>query len=168
MPYTAPNLQTPPFLSDTDGIYLLISGTLGEKAVPTKDELAQAAAALLDNGVGPLQSLVAKPVYLDFAYPSASGATMNCMPANSAACLTWKSLDQPNMDLPEMALNLQLQADIYEALFAAVNTRPWVSGVIARGYYPPTLLQDKSASVHGKPAGDVLWYWYQRFLGIVR
>lgn len=168
MPYTAPNLQTPPFLSDTDGIYLLISGTLGEKAVPTKDELAQAAAALLDNGVGPLQSLVAKPVYLAFAYPSASGATMNCLPANSAACLTWKSLDQPNMDLPEMALNLQLQADIYEALFAAVNTRPWVSGVIARGYYPPTLLQDKSASVHGKPAGDVLWYWYQRFLGIVR
>jgi hypothetical protein len=168
MPYSAPNLQTPPFLSDTDGIYLLISGTLVEKAVPTHDELAQAAAALLDNGVGPLQSLVAKPVYLAFAYPSASGATMNCIPNNSASCLTWKGLDQPNLDLPEVALNLQLQADIYEALFAAVNTRPWVSGIVVRGYYPPTLLQDKSASIHGKPAGDVLWYWYQRLLGIVK
>ncbi len=168
MPYTAPNLVTPSFLSDTDGIYLMISGTLIEKPVPTKEELAQAAAVLLDNGVAPLQALVGKPVYLAFAYPSASGATMNCLPANSASCLTWKSLSQPNMDLPEVALNLQLQADIYEALFAAVNTRPWVSGVVSRGYYPPTLLQDKSASIHGKPAGDVLWYWYQRFLGLVR
>ncbi len=168
MPYSAPNLVTPPFLSRTDGIYLMVSDTLSESPVPTKDELAQAAAALLDNGVQPLQSLVGKPVYLAFAYPSASGATARCLPANSTTCLDWMSLNQPGIDRPEVALNLQLQADIYEALFAAVNTRPWVSGVIARGYYPPTLLQDKSASIHGKPAGDVLWYWYQRFLGLVR
>jgi hypothetical protein len=168
VPYTAPNLQTPTFLNTTDGIYLMVSGALSENPTPTKEELATAAAQLLDNSVGPLQSLVGKPVYLAFAYPSASGATKNCLPANSGTCLDWKALSQPSADLPEIAINLQLQADIYEALFAAVNTRPWVSGVVARGYYPPTLLQDKSASVHGKPAQDVLWYWYQRFLGLVR
>jgi hypothetical protein len=168
MPYTAPNLQTPAFLNATDGIYLMISGSLSENPNPAKEELAQAAASLLDNGVGPLQSMVGKPVYLAFAYPSATGATRACLPTNTASCLTWTALSQPNADLPEIGVNLQLQADIYEALFAAVNTRPWVSGVVARGYYPPTLLQDKSASTHGKPAQDVIWYWYQRFLGIVR
>ena len=146
----------------------MISGNLSGNLLPTKQELEAAAASLLDNSVAPLQSLLGKPVYLAFAYPSVNGAGANCLPANSASCLDWTALSQPATDRAEIALNLQLQADIYEALMAAVNTRPWVSGVVSRGYYPPTLLQDKSASVHGKPAGDVLWYWYQRFLGIVR
>jgi hypothetical protein len=29
-------------------------------------------------------------------------------------------------------------------------------------------LQDKSASVHSKPAADILWYWYPRMLGLVQ
>ncbi|MFZ5855538.1 MAG: glycoside hydrolase family 113 [Chloroflexota bacterium] len=168
MPYAAPNLSTPSFISQTDGVYLLISGNLSTNLVPSKSELEAAAASLLDNTVQPLQSMLGKPVYLAFAYPSANGAAANCLPLSSGACMDWKALSQPNADRAEIQLNLQLQADIYEILLAAVNTRPWVSGVIARGYYPPTLLQDKSASIHGKPAGDVLWYWYQRFLGLVR
>jgi hypothetical protein len=61
---------------------------------------------------------------------------------------------------------LQAQADIYQALLMAVNERPWIGGFISRGYYPPVVVQDASASIHGKPAADVLWYWYPRFLGI--
>lgn len=168
VPYTAPNLSTPSFIAQTDGVYLMISGSLSENQNPGKAELEAAAASLLDNSVAPLQSLIGKPVYLAFAYPSVNGAGANCLPANSPTCLNWTALNQPTTDRAEINLNLQLQADIYEVLMAAVNTRPWISGVVSRGYYPPTLLQDKSASIHGKPAGDVLWYWYQRFLGIVR
>lgn len=168
MPFTTPNLVTPAFLTQTDGVYLLISGHLSENLLPGKQELESAAASLLDNSVAPLQSLLGKPVYLAFAYPSVNGSGANCLPSNAAACLDWTALSQPAPDRAELTLNLQLQADIYEALMAAVNTRPWVSGVVSRGYYPPTLLQDKSASIHGKQAGDVLWYWYQRFLGLVR
>ncbi|RJP53192.1 MAG: hypothetical protein C4583_05145 [Anaerolineaceae bacterium] len=168
MPYSAPNLSTPNFIAQTDGVYLMISGNLSQNLIPTKPELEAAAASLLDNSVAPLQSMIGKPVYLAFAYPSINGSGANCLPANSGTCLDWTTLNQPTADRAELRLNLQEQADIYEILLAAVNTRPWVSGVIARGYYPPTLLQDKSASTHGKPAGDVLWYWYQRFLGLVR
>lgn len=168
VPYTAPNLSTPSFIAQTDGVYLMISGSLSENLLPGKPELEAAASSLLDNSVAPLQSLIGKPVYLAFAYPSINGAGANCLPANSGSCLNWTALSQPALDRAEITLNLQLQADIYEVLMAAVNTRPWVSGVVSRGYYPPTLLQDKSASIHGKPAGDVLWYWYQRFLGLVR
>jgi hypothetical protein len=40
--------------------------------------------------------------------------------------------------------------------------------VVSRGYYPPAALRDKSASVHGKPAADILWYWFPRMLGVVQ
>jgi len=168
MPYSPTGMSTPAFIAQTDGVYLLISGSLSESLSPSKQEMEAAAAALLDNGVAPLQSMLGKPIYLAFGYPSVNGSTANCLPANSVTCLKWDSLNQPTADRAELSLNLQLQADIYEVLLAAVNVRPWVSGVVSRGYYSPALLQDKSASIHGKPAGDVLWYWYRRFLGLAQ
>jgi hypothetical protein len=167
MRYSTASLVTPSFIAQLDGVYLLISGNLSSNLVPTTKELETAAASMLDNTVAPLQSMVGKPVYLAFAYASINGSGANCLPETGSLCLDWFSLNQPTTDNPGIRLNLQEQADIYEILMAAVNTRPWVSGVISRGYYPPTLLQDKSASIHGKPAGDVLWYWYQRFMGLV-
>jgi hypothetical protein len=58
--------------------------------------------------------------------------------------------------------------DIYDALFNAVNARAWVSGLVSRGYFQPVALQDKSASIHGKPAADLLWYWFPRLLGNIK
>ena len=63
---------------------------------------------------------------------------------------------------------LQGQADIYEAMLNAINTRSWIAGIVSRGYYPPAMLQDKSASVHGKPAADLLWYSLPRLTGAVK
>jgi hypothetical protein len=57
---------------------------------------------------------------------------------------------------------------MYEAMLTAVNARQWVGGIVSRGYYPPTILQDKSASIHGKPAADLLWYWYPRLTGTIQ
>ncbi len=65
-------------------------------------------------------------------------------------------------------MNLQAQQDVYQALMIAVNERAWLGGFVSRGYYPPAALQDGSASVHGKPAEDVLWYWFGRFTGAVK
>jgi len=40
-----------------------------------------------------------------------------------------------------------------------------VTGFYARGYNPAVAQQDRSASVNGKPAQDVLRYWYPRITG---
>jgi hypothetical protein len=77
-------------------------------------------------------------------------------------------LSRPNADIGTASLNLQTQADIYEAMLTAMNSRQWISGFISRGYYPPAALQDKSTSVHSKPVADILWYWYPRLLGKVQ
>ncbi len=143
----------PAFATALDGIYLLWYAPIPGSSV---DEIQAAAAQLLDNDVQPFQDRIQKPVILAAAYPSADNA--------ASASLPESSLFQPGGS--QGPVNLQAQADIYQALLMAVNERSWISGFVSRGYYPPVVIQDASASIHGKPAADVLWYWYPRFLGI--
>jgi len=144
LPYSKASVGAPlSLLQNVDGIYLLWSVPLSSDPAATKLDYANAAGSILDNEISPLVSLVKKPLILAVSYPSAS----------SAAALN---------------VNLQIQADMYEALLMAVNERAWVSGFVSRGYYPPVALQDKSTSVRGKPAADLLWYWLPRLTGAVR
>ncbi|HVN14825.1 MAG TPA: carboxypeptidase regulatory-like domain-containing protein [Anaerolineales bacterium] len=169
LPYTKSNLQTPlTFLQDTDGIYLLWSAPLAGSTNPSKSDLVNEAGRLLDNEVSPLPSLLNKPIIVAVAYPSAAGAATGCLADGQGGCLDWTALNRPNADVGTVSLDLQSQADLYEAMLTAINGRPWVSGFVSRGYYPPVALQDKSASVHGKPAADILWYWFPRMLGVVK
>jgi len=166
LPYDQEYVDTPlGFLNDIDGIYLLWSLKLSDSSNPSKTELANEAGRLMDTNVSPLASLVGKPIIIAMAYPSVEGAAGGCISDGKGGCLHWEQLNAPNSDVSPAAVNLQLQSDIYEAMLTAINERQWVDGIVSRGYYPPTILQDKSASVHGKPAADILWYWYPRFLG---
>ncbi len=169
LPYTKSNMQTPlSFLQDTDGVYLLWNASLSTNPSAAKADYVIEAGNLLDNEVSALPSLIRKPIILAIAYPSAAGAASGCIADGRGGCLDLTALSRPNSDLPSVPLDLQGQADIYEAMLTAINGRDWISGVISRGYYPPAALQDKSMSVHGKPAADILWYWYPRMLGIVK
>jgi hypothetical protein len=143
----------PDFVSSLDGIYLLWYAPIAGSSV---DQIKSAAGQLLDKDIQPLQADLNKPVILAVAYPSADNAASATLPVST--------LFQPGG--VQGPVNLQAQADIYQALLMAVNERPWVGGFVSRGYYPPVVLLDASASTHGKPAADVLWYWYPRFLGI--
>ncbi len=150
--YSGSLQATPIFTKDLDGIYLLWNAPLNSNSV---DDLKLAGGQLLDQDIQPFQTELGKPVILAAAYASVEGA------AN-------KSASTPAFFQPGTAqgpVNLKAQADVYQGLLAAVNERAWLGGFISRGYYPPVALQDGSASVHGKPAEDVLWYWFGRFLG---
>jgi hypothetical protein len=168
IPYVPGKLQTSlAFLQAADGIYLLWDAPLATQAGASKAAMADTAGTLLDNEVSPLASIVNKPVILALGYPSATGAASGCLNNGHGGCLDWEGLNEPN-NPDSVALDLQSQADIYEALLNAVNARAWVGGIVSRGYYPPAMLQDKSASVHGKPAADLLWYWFPRLTGAVK
>jgi Glycoside Hydrolase Family 113/Carboxypeptidase regulatory-like domain len=148
--------STPAFIGNFDGIYLLWNAPLSNSSSPSIEEMRITAGALLDNEVKTFQSALGKPVIIAAAYPSADGAALALTPMETTL--------QPGNTAA--AVNLQTQADIYQALLAAINERAWVSGFVSRGYYPPAVLHDASASIHGKPAADFLWYWFPRFLGI--
>ncbi len=169
LPYTKATLETPlNFLQDVDGVYLLWSASLSTNPSATKTDYANEAGRLLDNEVSPLVSLLNKPLSLAIEYPSAAGAAGECIPDGKGGCIDWSALSRPNADVSSVSLSLQTQADIYEAILTAVNTRPWITGFVSRGYYPPAALQDKSTSIHSKPVADILWYWYPRLLGKVQ
>ena len=169
LPYEQEYVDTPlGFLTDIDGLYLLWSLKLSDSSNPKKEDLTNEAGRLLDTNVSPLASLVGKPITIAIAYTSTNKSASGCLSDGRGGCMHWTELNPPNPDVTSLSLNLSRQSDIYEAMLMAVNERQWVGGIVSRGYYPPTILQDKSASIHGKPAADVVWYWYPRLLGTIK
>lgn len=153
LPYSGELGSIPNFVKDMDGIYLLWTVPLNGSSV---DQYSEAAGQFLDADIQPLQAEIQKPVILAVAYPSDDLA--------ASASLADTSLFQPGST--RAAVNLQAQTDLYQALLMAANERSWLGGFFSRGFFPPAVLQDASASIHGKPAADLLWYWFPRFLGI--
>jgi hypothetical protein len=169
LPYDTGLISAPvTILTDVDAVYLLWFARLSEQANPNKADLLNEAGRLLDQNISPVQVQVNKPFLIGLSYPSSTHSATGCIPDGSGGCLSWNALSRPNPDLSTVNLDLQQQVDIYDAVFTAVKGRTWVSGLISRGYFPPVALQDKSASIHGKPAADLLWYWFPRLLGTIQ
>jgi hypothetical protein len=147
--------SVPAFAKSMDGIYLLWFAPLSGASVA---DLKNAAGQLLDKDIQPFHTALGKPVILAAAYPSADSAAVATLPVQTF-------LQLPGVT--QAQINLQAQADMYQSLMLAVNERAWLGGFVSRGYYLPVAMQDASASVHGKPAEDELWYWFGRFLGVL-
>jgi hypothetical protein len=155
-------------LQDADAVYLLWSAKLSDQPNPSKVDMLAEAGRLLDTNISPIQVQVNKPFIVALSYPSSTYSATGCIPNGNGGCFDWKVLNRPNADLGTVNLDLQQQVDIYDAVFNAVNARAWVNGLVSRGYYAPVALQDKSASIHGKPTADLLWYWFPRLLGNIK
>jgi hypothetical protein len=169
LPYDTGPISAPvTILTDVDAVYLLWFARLSDQANPSKTDLLNEAARLLDQNISPVQVQVNKPIIIGLSYPSSTHSATGCIPDGGGGCLYWTALSRPNPDINTVNLDLQQQVDIYDAVFSAANGRTWVSGLISRGYFPPVALQDKSASIHGKPAADLLWYWFPRLLGNIK
>jgi hypothetical protein len=158
-------INYPSLLSSVDGIYVLWKAPLSTSASPTVADLQNSAGQLMDTDLQPLAVSLQKPLIIAAAYPSITGSAAACVPNGQGGCASWTILNQPAPDNPAVTLNLSAQSQIVQALLGAINIRAWIGGFVSRGYYPPVALLDKSASIHGKPASDVLWYWYPKFLG---
>ena len=170
LPYTNTDIQPPiNLLKSTDGLYLLWFARLSDSSTsPNLGDMTAEIGRLLDENIFPVHSQTGKPIIIGLSYPSSTHSATGCLPNPGSECLDWTALNQPNADLSTVSLDMQQQFDIYDAMLNAVNGRAWVSGIVSRGYFPPVALQDKSASIHGKPAADLLWYWFPRLLGNVK
>ena len=169
LPYTPGSLENAPaFIKNVDGVYLLWNAALGNDVLVSKEAMTTEAIRLLDEEISPYQVSVEKKIILGLALPSTTGVRTSCIANPAGGCLDWQKLNRPESDIPSVGLNLIAQVDVYESLFNAINGRSWIDGVVSRGYYPPAMLRDKSASVYGKPAADLLWYWYPRLRGIAQ
>jgi hypothetical protein len=156
------NLSSPPsFLIDVDQLYVLVSAPLGEYKGGSDSFIPQIK-ALFEGDMLSIKNKFNKQLLVGIDYPSASGAETGCINAGDS-CAPFSQLDPPYTEDIAATVNLQEQVDIYHAFLSVVNESPWVDGFVSRRYYPPVPLQDKSSSVHGKPAASVLWFWYSKF-----
>jgi hypothetical protein len=155
----------PPFLDAVDQVYILWSAPLATELNASLDQMQTQAAMIFDQEILPFQQSIGKPVIIAISYPSIDRGSTGCIAVFGGGCLDYDILALPNPDIPELTLNLQDQANAYNAVLSAINERGWISGYVSMGYYPPTALQDKSTSINGKPASGVLWYWTQKYLG---
>lgn len=171
LPFPQGISDSPPFLDEVDGIHLLWSVPLADNAEADEAEFRNRAIRILDQDLRPFQAQVQLPLTIAAAYPSAEGGVSGCLldplVIEESACLNVDFLSRPFPDIPAISRDLAEQALAYNALLSAISGRDWIGGFVSRGYYPPAALQDKSISVHGKPAGDVLAYWFPRLLGKV-
>ncbi|MBW8010062.1 MAG: hypothetical protein FVQ83_02310 [Chloroflexi bacterium] len=158
-------INPPPFLELVDEFYILWDTSLSNSENPALSEMAAFAGEILDNELLPFQLFYNKPMVLAIAYPSVNGAASGCLRNNTGECIPWNLLSPPNPDIPELILDFSNQVEIYNALLASVNERAWIGGVVSRGYFPPTSLADKSISIRGKPAAEVLRFWFTGMLG---
>jgi len=155
----------PPFLDAVDQVYISWSAALASQPNASLDEMQAQAGSIFDQDILPFQQRIGKPIIIAISYPSIDRGTSGCIAIAGGGCLDYDLLNLPNPDIPELVLNLQDQANAYNAVLSAINQRGWISGYVSMGYYPPAILQDKSISIHGKPASGVIWYWSQKYLG---
>jgi hypothetical protein len=166
LPYPE-GLQNPPaFLDAVDQVIILWTAPLSNNPGASVTELQVEAIRILDQEIQPFQTQFAKPVILGIAYPSADGSSTGCAESLNGSCYPNNLLTASSPEVYQVNLDLQEQADLYNAMFMAINDRPWIRGLISMGFYPPVALQDPSVSVYYKPASGVLWYWFPRLLGI--
>ena len=168
LPAESDGLHPPPFMDQIDQTYLLWSTPLSTDPASSIDNLRDTASEYMVTHVIPFTNNVDKPIIIAIAYPSATGGVTGCLPDPMAVtegdCLEFDQLSRPNPDISSIPLDLEEQSRIYQAVLEAININDWIDGVVSRGYYPPAVLQDKSVSLNGKPAEDVLKYFYSKFL----
>jgi hypothetical protein len=168
LPADSDGLHPPPFMDQLDQTYLLWTLPLSNDPASSTDNLRETASEYLVTHVVPYTNTVDKPLIIAMEYPSATSGVTGCIPDPMAVvegdCLDLDQLSRPNPDIPSIPLDLEEQARAYQAVLEAVNDNDWIDGIVSRGYYPPAVLQDKSVSLNGKPAEDLLKTFFSSFL----
>ncbi len=160
LPFAEEDPMIPDFLDQVDAIYLLFDRNITDSSFlgdPYGYHIT--AGNIIDTEVFEIKTKFNKPIYIGLAYPSASGAGQSCVLDRNGSCkdsLLISPLDQ-NVN---SEIGLQEQFDIYNALCKVIVDRDWIEGFVSRGFFPPVKLTDFSSSIFGKPAMDVVWYWY--------
>ncbi len=160
-----PELQPIPSIIDAfDEVHIYWHAPLSTIETPTVVEMRMAARSLLVDTILSNPALKGTPIILDVEYLSVATSASACAIAPDGSCRPSHQFDQGALVDPDLKLDLEGQAHAINAVLLEGFTRPEISGFYVRRYNPVVVLHDMSASVNGKPASDVLWYWYPRII----
>jgi hypothetical protein len=165
LPYSGRDTIVPSYIENVDAVYLLFNQPVSEENNPDEAALIAQFSDIFDNEIKPFKDILGKPIIMGISYPSAQGSAGSCLVSSENTCVPPSSLNKSGEDQASITLDLQSQKDLYDALMVVINQRDWIDGFVSRGFFPPVAVQDQSTSVYGKPAYDVIWYWFSGLLG---
>lgn len=154
----------PPFLGEFDAAQLYWHAPLGERPNLSLTEMREGASRLLDETLSQ-QALASLPIVLSIAYRSVDGGAGSCAARLEAECPGPTAAQAGRAEGIILPVDLQEQAWAVNAMLLEAHARPQIAGFFARDDDPLVGLQDDTLSVHGKPAAEILWYWYARLTG---
>jgi hypothetical protein len=150
----------PPFLDAVDEVHVYWHVPLGEGRHLSPTDMQAAAFAALDGSLLAEPALKGKPLVLSVEYLSLDGGATGCAAMADGSCRPPQAFGAGADPEPDLSVDLAEQSDALNAVILAAYARDQVQGFYGRGYYPPVALLDKSSSVNGKPAGQMLGYWF--------
>ena len=152
--YPNSQLSVPTWLDTVDSIYVLYSPPLAQNSSATVNDLISIFSQNLEQDLYPRLYDFSKQIVIGINYPSTNNAFIGCMDNLGNCVNNWGSGQ----------VDLDIQSRIYNAAIIATAKEPWLNGFVSRGYIPVASVADGSASINGKPAFDVLWFWYHFIL----
>lgn len=106
-----------------------------------------------------------RPLWISVEYASVTGGASSCPPAPDGSCRPISEFDAGREIDPDLNTSFEEQTNAINAVFLATHDRPNIEGLFVGGFNPSAMLWDKSSSIFGKPAEEVLEYWYPRIKG---
>jgi hypothetical protein len=150
----------PSFVDQFDIILVNVDAPLATLDLSNTDLIASSFWELLNTQVYPLCEKTEKPIFLGLGYPSVTEGVLGCLMVDEAC--SNDGLFLPS-ETSSSSIDLDLQVAIYNILLPIVADQDWVAGMSIRGYNPVVTVMDGSSSIAGKPARDVIWYWFAGF-----
>lgn len=155
----------PPFMDNIDEIHIYWHAPLASEVDASFQELQAVAGVQMANSFLSSEALHGKPISLSVEYASIEGGATACPIMAENVCLPTYLLDQGAMMGAHLQVDMQEQAIAIEAVLMQAHLQRAITGFYVRRYNPIVGLQDQSASVNGKVAGELLKIWYLAIRG---
>lgn len=147
----------PDFIFEFDEIYVIVDSPLALGDHPTFDMIQSGFTSVIDSQIYEIYRSTGKPLIIALAYPSVETSASGCILV-SEACYN-DGLFRASELTPYM-IHMADQSLVYNAILPVIASREWITGVSIRGYDPTVIIQDGTSSIAGKPAQDVIEYWF--------
>ena len=151
----------PNFINSVDALYITIDSPIAYTVNPSLDELSNNFATVINTQVFEVYQSTQKPIIVGLAYPSVESASSGCTLIDSDCSNDGIFLSEEMVD---HQVSLGEQVSIYNASLPILAGQDWIHGIAIRGYDPTVIRLDGSSSINGKPALDVIWYWFSGLL----
>lgn len=147
----------PHFVNLMDALYITVDSPIANNSNPTSDEILFNFSAVMNTQVYDAYISTQKPVIVGLAYPSVDGSATGCLMLDANCSNDGIFLENEIKSYP---IDLDEQVLIYNVVLPVLSSQDWINGIALRGFDPTIINMDGASTLNGKPALDVIWYWF--------